>query len=174
MRAAAAYRRRITAEARGVLTTRVMAAASTRVPVSLAHLLVATGFFLPWVAGPFGPRETLSGLDLVRVSESAAAVDPEFASRARALAFAAATIPGMAAAGLTAAWVAPRFGWRPDLAMRLSIWLAVLSGVVGLVPLVAITLLARSSEVVGGPLVGLYAMAAGSLLAIISLVVRRR
>ena len=133
-----------------------------------------TGFFLPWLGGPFGARETLSGLDLVRVSESAAAVDPTIASGARALAFAAAAIPGTAAAGLAAAWAAPRFGWRPSLAIRLSTWLAVPTGLVGLVLLLAVALGARSSEVVDGPLLGLYVMAAGLLLAIFCLVARRR
>ena len=171
---AAAYRWRISAETRGALARKVAAAASTQVLISLAHLLVAAGFFLPWIGGPFGARETLSGLDLVRVSESAAAVDPAIASGARALAVTAAAIPGVAAAGLAAAWAAPRFGWRPGLAIRLSIWLAILTGVVALIPLVAVTLLARSSEVVDGPLLGLYMMAAGPLLAIVSLVARRR
>ena len=174
MRAAAADRWRISAELRSAFASWVAAAASTRALISLAHLLAVTGFFLPWLGGPFGARETLSGLDLVRVSESVAAVDPALAANARALGFAAAAIPGAAAAGLAAAWLAPRFGWRPSLAIRLSAWLAVLTGLVGLVLLVAIALGARSSEVVEGPLLGLYVMAAGLLLAIFCLVARHR
>jgi hypothetical protein len=157
----------------GGAASKVAALTSTRVLISAAHVLIAAGFFLPWLGGPFGARETLSGLDVVRLGESAAALDPAIASGARVLAFAAAAIPGTAAAGLAAAWAAPRFGWRLSLAMRLSTWLATATGLGGLVVLVAVALGARSSEGVDGPLFGLYVMAAGLLLALVCLVARR-
>jgi hypothetical protein len=139
---------------------------------SAAHVALLVGFFLPWLVGPYGARDSLSGLDLVRVAETLADAYPEAHAVASALAFATAAVPGLAVAGLALIWITPRLGWQQRAAAGIAAWVAVAIGVaiVGLTVLVGRA--GGHSELIDAPGLGLFLMAAALPVAAGALVAR--
>lgn len=153
-----------TAAARGV-PRRVLLA-------SAAHLALLVGFFMPWVVGPFGARDSLSGLDVVRVAETLAGAYPEAHAAASALAFATAAVPGLAVAGLALIWITPRLGWQQRSAAGIAAWAAAAVGVAVVALTVLVALAGGDSELIEAPGLGLFLMAAALPAAAGALVAR--
>lgn len=151
------------AAGRGVQRSDVLASA--------AHLSLLVGFFLPWVVGPFGARDSLSGLDVVRVAETLAGAYPEAHTAATAFAYATAAVPGLAVAGLALIWITPHLGWRRRRSAAIAAWVAIAMGVAVVALIVLVGLAGNGSDLVEAPGRGLFLMsaalpvAAGALMA---------
>jgi len=139
---------------------------------SAAHLALLVGFFLPWLVGPFGSRDSLSGLDVVRVAATLAGAYPEAHTAASALAFATAAVPGLAVAGLALIWITPRLGWQQRAAAGIAAWVAVAMGVAVVALAVLVGRAGGDSELIDAPGLGLFLMAAALPVAAGALVAR--
>jgi hypothetical protein len=133
------------------------------------HGLVLVGFFQPWVAGQFGARERLTGLDLVRITDGL--IDHGLAgdaltlpiTRVLLLAVPVAAANALLLLSLGRLQLIPRAHAR-HLALLLTLPVA-------LVVLATHGLLLVSSgdeSVIDGPAFGIFVATAGALLAVAS------
>lgn len=133
---------------------------------ALGHGLVFVGFLQPWVAGQFGARERLSGLDLARVTDGL--IDHGLAGEAltlpitRLVLFA---LPVIAANALLLLTLAQVGVIERSHARHLAFALAIPAVLVAALALVLLVLTASGDGVVDGPAFGLLLVAAGALLA---------
>jgi hypothetical protein len=132
----------------------------------VGHGLVFVGFLQPWVAGQFGARDRLSGLDLVRITDGL--IDHGLASDVltlpitRVLLFA---VP-VAAANALLLLVLARVGLMERAhARHLVSALALPTAFVVIVAHALLILAARGDSVIDGPAFGLIVTTAGALLA---------
>ena len=134
---------------------------------ALGHGMVFVGFLQPWVAGQFGARDRLSGLDLARVTDGL--IDHGLAGDAlalpitRVLLFA---VPIAAANALVLLALARTGVIGRSHARRLALALAVPGALVALVAHVLLMLAATTENgVVNGPAFGLFVVTAGAAIA---------
>lgn len=133
----------------------------------LGHGMVFVGFLQPWVAGQFGARERLSGLDLARVTDGL--IDHGLAGDAltlpltRVLLFG---LPVIAANALLLLALGRARILERSHARHLAFALAIPAALVAVVALVLLVLTATGDGVVDGPAFGILLVAAGALLAV--------
>lgn len=134
---------------------------------ALGHGLVFIGFLQPWVAGQFGARDRLSGLDLARVTDGL--IDHGLAGDAltlpvtRVLLFG---LPVVAANALLILTLAHAGLLNRHHARHLAGALAVPAFLVAAIALLLLILTAVGDGVVDGPAFGVVLVATGALLAI--------
>lgn len=134
---------------------------------ALGHGMVFVGFLQPWVAGQFGARDRLSGLDLARITDGL--IDYGLAGEALTLPITRFVLFALPVAAANALLLLA-LGWlgllAPAHARHLGLALAV---PVALVAFTAHGLLLLSATVdngvVEGPAFGLFVMTAGALIA---------
>ena len=141
----------------------------------VGHGMVFFGFLQPWVAGQFGARDRLSGLDLVRITDGlidhGLAGDVLTLPVTRVLLFA---VP-IAAANALLLLVLARVGIMERAhARHLVSALALPTAFVVIVAHVLLVLAARGDSVIDGPAFGLLVTTAGALLAAGSWSIERR
>lgn len=134
---------------------------------ALGHGLIFVGFLQPWVAGQFGARDRLSGLDLARLTDGL--IDHGVAGDAlslpitRALLFA---LP-LAAANALLLLALGRLGLLPSAhARHLALLLALPAAAIALAATALLLVAATEDGVVDGPAFGLLLVAAGAALAV--------
>jgi hypothetical protein len=131
------------------------------------HSLVFIGFLQPWVAGQFGARDRLSGLDLARVTDGL--IDHGLAGDALTLPVTRVLLFGLPVVAANALLLlALAHGGLLDRrhARHLAGALAIPAFLVAAIALVLLVLTAAGDSVVDGPAFGVVLVAAGALLAI--------
>jgi hypothetical protein len=142
---------------------------------AVGHGMMFAGFLQPWVAGQFGARDRLSGLDLVRITDGL--IDHGLAGDAltlpitRVLLFA---IPVAAANGLLLLALAWAGLIERAHARHLASALAIPTALVVVTAHILLILAARGDTVIDGPAFGLLVTTAGALLAVGSWWIERR
>ncbi len=133
---------------------------------ALGHGMIFVGFLQPWVAGQFGARDRLSGLDLARVTDGL--IDHGLAGDAltlpvtRVLLFA---VPVIAANALLMLVLGHVRILERTHARHVAFALAIPAALIALIALALLGLTASSDGVVDGPAFGVLLVAAGALLA---------
>ena len=133
---------------------------------AVGHGMVFVGFLQPWVAGQFGARDRLSGLDLARITDGL--IDYGLAGEALTLPitrFVLFALPIAAANALLLLALGSLGLIAPMHARHLAFALAVVVALVALLTHALLLLAAAEGGVVDGPAFGIFVMTAGALIA---------
>lgn len=134
---------------------------------AVGHGMVFVGFLQPWVAGQFGARDRLSGLDLARLTDGL--IDHGLASDAlalpitRLLLFA---VPVVAANAVLLLALSRGGLIERAHARHLASALAIPTAIVVIVAHALLILAARGDSVIDGPAFGLMVTTVGAMLAL--------
>jgi hypothetical protein len=133
---------------------------------ALGHGMVFVGFLQPWVAGQFGARDHLSGLDLARITDGL--IDYGLAGEAFTLPITRFVLFALPVAAANALLLLA-LGWlgliAPTHTRHVALTLAVPVALVALVAHALILIAATENRVVDGPAFGIFVMTAGALIA---------
>jgi hypothetical protein len=141
---------------------------------ALGHGLVIAGFLQPWVAGQFGARDRLSGLDLVRITDGL--IDHGLAGDALTLPITRVLLLGVpvAAANALLLLALGRIGLiQRQHARHLAALLALPAAAVVLAAHALLILAAADGGIVDGPAYGLFVATGGAILAASSWLLER-
>ena len=134
---------------------------------AVGHGLVFLGFLQPWVAGQFGARERLSGLDLVRLTDGM--IGYGLAGDALALPItriALIAVPVAAANALLLLGLGYIGLIKQRHAHHLALALTIPAAAITVISLTLLLITAREGGIIDGPAFGLFIMAVGASLAI--------